>query len=99
VGAQMFARKYFKNFFLIGLAGFSMQEYVTLPLQDSLESLPLYPVGERDEYFLVYGAGIGMRIAQIDFCFSFANRYGFLFCVTREFVFHNRQKPDSGEAE
>ena len=99
VGAQVVARKYFKNFFLIGLTGFSMQEYVTLPLQDSLVYLPLFPVGERDEYSLVYGAGIGVRIASFDFCFSFANRYGFLFYVTREFGSRSLKKPDNGEAE
>jgi len=99
VGAQIVARKYFKNFFLIGLAGFSMQEYITLPLQDSLEILPLYPISERDKYSLVYGAGIGIRIAKFDFGFSFANNYGALFYVTREFGSRNRQRSDNDGTE
>jgi hypothetical protein len=99
VGAQLVARKYFKNFFLIGLTGLSMQEYITLPIQDSLESFPLYPVGERDAYSFVFGAGMGIRIDQFDFCFSYANRYGVLLYVTREFGFPRRQKSDGVESE
>ncbi len=99
VGAQIVARKYFKKFFLIGLTGFSMQEYITLPISDSIESLPLFPVGERDKYFLVYGAGMGIRIAKFDVCFSYANRYGFLFYITREFGSHSRQKLDGDKPD
>jgi hypothetical protein len=99
VGAQIVARKYLKNFFLIGLTGFSMQEYITLPLQDSLSSLPPYPVGERDEYSLVYGAGMGIRVAKFDFCFSYTNKYGILFYITREFGYPHRQKSDGGEVD
>jgi len=85
VGAQFVARKYLKNFILIGLTGFSMQEYITLPIQDSLQLLPLYPVGERDVYYFVFGAGMGVKIAKFDFCLTYSNRYGPLFYITREF--------------
>jgi len=82
VAAQFTARKYLKNFILIGLTGVSMQEYIVLPIQDSL---PPYPWGETDEYHLVFGAGMGVKIAKFDFCLTYSNRYGPLFYITREF--------------
>lgn len=85
VTAQFVARQYLNNLIFIGSAGVSMQEYITLPLQDSLESLPLYPVDEWDEYSFVFGAGVGIRVAKFDFCLTYSNRYGPLFYITREF--------------
>ncbi len=97
VAAQFVARKYFRNFILIGSTGFSMQEYITLPIQDSLESFPLYPIGERDEYCFVFGAGMGIRIGKFDFCLTYCNRYGPLFYVTRGFGSPVGQKPNERE--
>ena len=96
VAAQFVARKYLKNFILIGLTGLSMQEYITLPRQDSLQGLPLFPVDERDEYSFVYGAGMGIRIGRFDFCLTYSNRYGPLFYITREFGSKPKQKPNGG---
>lgn len=94
VAAQFVARKYIRNFVLIGNLGFSMQEYITLPIQDSLEIFPLYPVDERDEYCFVFGAGMGMRIEKFDLCLTYSNRFGVLFYVTREFSFQAGERPD-----
>ncbi len=85
VGVQFVGRKHFKNFILIGLTGFSMQEYITLPIQDSLQVFPLYPVGERDKYFLIFGGGIGFTITKLDLCLAYSNRFGAFFYVTRTF--------------
>jgi hypothetical protein len=85
VGVQFVGRKHFKNLILIGLTGVSMQEYITLPIQDSLRVFPLYPVGERDQYFLVFGCGIGFTITKFDLCLTYSNRFGALFYVTRAF--------------
>ena len=85
VGAHFVVRKHFKNFILIGLAGVSMQEYITLPIQDSGQVLPIYPVGERDKYFPIFGGGIGFTIGKLDLCLSYSNRFGLLFYVTRAF--------------
>ncbi len=98
VSAQFVARKYFKNFILIGSTGFSMQEYITLPIQDSLETFPLYPIGERDAYYFVFGAGMGMRIGKFDLCLTYSNRFGALFYVTRGFGFQARGEPDIEES-
>ncbi len=94
VAAHFVARKYLSNFILIGLTGVSMQEYMILPIQDSL---PPYPFGETDEYHFVYGAGMGIRIGKFDFCLTYSNRFGALFYVTREFGFSAREKPNDGE--
>ena len=99
VGAQFVARKYLKNFILIGLTGFSMQEYVTLPIPDSLETLPLYPVGERDENSFVFGAGMGIRIEKFDLCLTYSNRYGALFYITREFGSQPKKEVNDGEPD
>jgi hypothetical protein len=85
VGVQFVGRKHFKNFILIGLTGVSMQEYIILPIQDSLQVLPLYPVGERDKYFPVFGGGIGFSVGRLDLCLTYSNRFGLLFDVTRAF--------------
>jgi hypothetical protein len=85
VTAQFVGRQYLGNFILIGSAGLSMQEYITLPLQDSIESVPMYPVDEWDEYSFVFGTGVGIRIDKFDFCLTYCNRYGPLFYITREF--------------
>jgi hypothetical protein len=85
VGAQFVGRKHFNKFILIGLAGVSMQEYITLPIPDSLQDLPLYPVGERDKYFPIFGGGIGFTIGKLDLCLTYSNRFGLLFDVTRAF--------------
>lgn len=92
VAAHFVARKYLSNFILIGIAGVSMQEYIILPVQDSL---PSYPFGERDEYHFVYGAGTGIRIGKFDFCLTYSNRFGALFYVTREFGFQASKKPNN----
>jgi hypothetical protein len=94
VAAHFVARKYLSNFILIGLEGVSLQEYIYLPIEDSL---PSYPLGERDEYHIVYGAGMGIRISKFDFCLTFTNRFGALFYVTREFGFSADKKPDERE--
>ena len=91
VAAHFVARKYLSNFILIGLAGVSLQEYIYLPIEDSL---PSYPLGERDEYHVVYGAGMGIRINKFNFCLTYTNRFGALFYVTREFGFLADRKPD-----
>lgn len=85
VGVQFVGRKHFKKFILIGLTGLSMQEYIILPIQDSLQVLPLYPLGERDKYFPIFGGGIGLTIEKFDFCLTYSNRFGMLFYVTRAF--------------
>jgi hypothetical protein len=94
VSAQFVARKYFNNFILIGLTGVSMQEYITLPIQDSLQSLHLYPVGERDVYYFIFGAGMGIKIWEFDFCLTYSNRFGALLYVTREFGSKASEKPN-----
>ena len=94
VTAQFVGRQYIKNFILIGSAGFSMQEYIALPTQDSLETIPMYPVGERDEYSFVFGEGMGFRIAKFDFCLTYSNRYGPLFYITKEFGSKGELKED-----
>lgn len=94
VTAQFVARQYLNNFILIGSAGLSMQEYITLPSQDSLEIPLMYPIGERDEYSLVFGAGMGFRIAKFDFCLTYSNRYGPLLYITREFGSKGEIKED-----
>lgn len=98
VSAQFVARKYFKNFILIGSAGFSMQEYITLPIPDSLETFPLIPIGERDAYYFLFGAGMGIKVWGFDLCLTYSNRFGALFYVTREFSFQARGKPDDEES-
>jgi hypothetical protein len=98
VAAQFVARKYLKNFIFIGSAGLSMQEYVTLPIQDSLEVLPLYPIGERDKYYFVFGGGMGIRIGKFDFCLTYSNRYGPLFYITREFGSQAKQETNDGKS-
>ena len=85
VTAQFVARRYFNNFIIIGSAGLSMQEYITLPIQDSLSTLPMYPVDEWDEYCFVFGGGAGIKVGNFDFCLTYSNRYGPLFYITREF--------------
>jgi hypothetical protein len=94
VAAHFVARKYLSNFILIGMAGVSMQEYIFLPIQDSL---PSYPFGERDEYHIVYGAGMGIRIRKFNFCLTYSNRFGAMFYFTREVGFSAREKPKERE--
>jgi len=95
VTAQFVARQYLNNLILIGSAGISMQEYITLPIQDSLGTLIMYPIGERDEYSFVFGAGMGIRIAKFDFCLTYSNRYGPLLYITREFGFKGKENGNS----
>lgn len=97
VGVQFVARKHFKNFILIGLTGLSMQEYITLPIQDSVQVLPLYPIGERDKYFLNFGGGIGLTIEKFDFCLTYSNRFGVLFGITRAFRMQTTEKPENSK--
>jgi hypothetical protein len=85
VGVQFVARKHFNNFILIGLTGVSMQEYIILPIPDSLQELSLYPIGEHDKYFLNFGGGIGFTIEKFDLCLTYSNRFGVLFDITRAF--------------
>ncbi len=96
VAAQFVVRKYLGNFILIGSTGFSMQEYITLPKQDSLQTLYLYPVGERDAYYFVFGAGMGIKIGKFDLCLNYSSRSGALFYVTREFGLPAKQKSNDG---
>lgn len=94
VSAQFVARKYLKNFILMASSGLAMQEYVILPVQDSLEALPLYPLGETEKYYLVFGAGMGIKMGKFDLCLTYSNRFGALFYVTRRFGPPGTQKPD-----
>lgn len=87
ISVQIAVRKYLKNFILIGLLGFSMQEYITLVETDNLGEYSFIPIAERDEYFLTFGGGVGFEVAKLDLCLVFSNRYGTLFYVTREFKF------------
>jgi hypothetical protein len=89
IGVQFVGRKHFNNFILIGLTGISMQEYIILPIQDSLPDVPLYPIGERDKYFLTFGGGIGFTIGKLDLCLTYSNRFGTLFDITRAFRISN----------
>lgn len=85
VAAQFVAKKYLKNFILMGSTGFSMQEYITLPIPDTLQALPQYPIGERDAYYFVFGGGMGVKIGKFDLCLNYSNRFGVLFSFVREF--------------
>jgi hypothetical protein len=97
VAAQLFARKYLGNFILIGGAGLSMQEYITLPNPDSIETTYLIPVGERDVYHFVFGAGMGIRIGKLDLCLTYLSRSGASFYATWEFATKRKQGSNDGE--
>ena len=97
VAAQLVVRKYLGDFILIGGAGLSMQEYITLPNQDSIAIPYLYPVDERDVYYFIFGGGMGIRIGKFDLCLTYSSRSGALFYVTREFGLKSKQDSNDGE--